>query len=356
MLNPGYTHSSCINSYYLYGKNVVSEYPMPLPGGRSDPDIKVHFDGVVPRTDDYSPNSTGRIWRKEGSNHLLRYYNRTGHMTQFLLNGNGSSIRISQSWPELRDTLFVLMNPAMAAALSLQGNIILHASSLVLNSCSILIMGESGSGKSTLSAALAAEGLSAHSDDIAVLNGSFTAPSDKSARPSISPGYPRIKIHPGLPEVLGLSDLSLIPVFMNTCEQKDDPEQASIQITKNSILEPEEWLPAEFLPGGFYTRTAPLKAVFILTDRQNKQNVPIVEQHSQMSGSMALTRHIYGRDWLNPPKFTDLKPCMHLAQALPIYRVSIPDNISLLRNSAQFLLENFIAPLFACTSQSEESA
>ena len=294
---------------------------MPLPpADHKKPDITVHFDGIIPKNADRSPTPTGRMWKKEGDYYKLCYYNQTGYVIQFKINSSGTSIHISQSWPEWGDTLFVLMNPAMAAAISLQGYPILHGSSMVCNGNAFVISGISGAGKSSLTTALAAEGVALHSDDISVVDMDATMP-------RVAPGYPRLKIDTTLPQYLSLNDATLLPV-----------------VTTEADLS-EKWISADELPGGFHPDSAPLSGIFVLLERLPDQDTPSVTRLSPMAGTLALTEHIYGREWLNPPDFQHLQFCRQLAESLPIYQVSMPDNLSKLSESARFLLNNYILTL-----------
>lgn len=327
--------------YPLYGKNILSAYPLPLQGVGDEisPDITVYFDGYVNKDADGSPSTTGRVWKKMGDGRLLEYYNRTGHNIRFLLSGDGSVIRISQSWPDWRDTLFALMNPAMAAALTLGGSTVLHASSLVWEGGSYLVMGVSGAGKSTLSAALATEGMSVHSDDITVLNKEFSdcMISGESADVSvIAAGYPRLKISPVLAEYLDIPASALLPVFVNPY---DKPEYG---VTTEAAGEPEKWVPADQLAGGFYPHPAPLKGIFILSERQKEGKAALVERLSPLSAAIALTGHYYGREWLRQANDSGLAVCSRLAQSIPVYRASMPDTLTRLQSSAKILFDEYI--------------
>ncbi|MEX2396985.1 MAG: hypothetical protein WD491_08165, partial [Balneolales bacterium] len=294
---------------------------MPLPYAfTGKPDITITFDGIVPRTEKKPPNLSGRVWRKEHGHHVLQFYNAEGYMTQFKMDANGSHIRIAQSWPDWQDTLFVLLNPALAAVTALQGHGILHASSLIRDGRSTLIMGISGAGKSTLSAALAMGGMSVHSDDIAVLRWDDDIP-------NVMQGYPCIKMHPGLPRILGMPDVPMIPVF-------SDPQNSLKAQTNTSS---EYWLSAEHLPGKFHAGPAPLNAIIILGERRKSIKQPGYEKLSAGNAVMALTEHIYGRDWLNLPGNKTLMLCTRLAQLIPVYKVNMPDDLGELECAANIL-------------------
>lgn len=308
---------------------------MPLPeAGEGPAEISIRFDGMVPKTEDCSPNTLYRTWQKEGEGWLLRIYNHYGHMNQFHLSGDGSDVRVTQSWPEWRDTLFNLMNVVMASAASLQGENILHASSLVRRDKALLVTGISGAGKSSLSAAFAANGYSVHSDDIALIQ------TDSTGTPEVMPGYPRIKIKTGIPEYLeNMTSAALIPLTVDS-----DAMRAVEKLTgrSRSTEEHEQWLSADDLPGGFYNSPAPVYAVLILDKRREDVSVPVVTELKGAQAGLALAEHIYGREWLNPPGQKSMEFCARLAGDLPVYRVSMPDDLNLLAESADKLSRNIM--------------
>ncbi|REL33807.1 hypothetical protein DYD21_10400 [Rhodohalobacter sp. SW132] len=316
--------------YSIYGKRVRSNYPMPLPqAGDGLVDLTIRYDGIVPKTEDRSPNTMYRTWQKEGKSWHLRIYNQYGHTNEFSFSGDGTDIRATQSWPEWRDTLFNLMNVVMASAASIQGDNILHASSLVRHDKALLITGISGAGKSSLSAAFAANGFSVHSDDIALIQ------NDNDGNPVVMPGYPRIKVKPGITKyVENLNGANLIPLTVDS-----DALRAVEKLNglNQGIEDAEKWLTAGELPGGFYDSPAPVHAILILDERREDISVPVVTEMKNAQAVMGLVEHIYGREWLNLPGQKSLEFCIQLASRLPVYRVNLPDNLHLLPASADLL-------------------
>ncbi|MDG5766317.1 hypothetical protein QA596_02480 [Balneolales bacterium ANBcel1] len=372
--------------YRLYGMRVLSQYPLSehgirqLPGaGCSDdasprqhphpPDITITYRGIVPReTDDPAkadppPDALGRVWADTGSHRMLRFYGRYGHTIDFLIDPDGSGIQVSQSWPEWRDTFFGLANGAITAALHLKGFRALHASSLIANSHSYLVMGVSGAGKSSLSAALAAEGMAMHSDDIAIpmeagtvamnINGT-PRPWEGHAPPHIAAGYGRIKISPMLAETLGLPGDELVPV---QARRSDNvlPRKTGIAShpPENHVADTEEdtdsantelWVSAHLLPGDFHPDPAPLGAILVLGNRRTGLSHPVIEPLQGMPAVIALSNHFYGRDWLQPPSPQDPEFCRRLAEHVPVYRITMPDDLSLLRASARHIMTRVMEP------------
>lgn len=349
--------------YRLYGRTLRSTYPVATPekpGPLSVPvDIEVYFDGFEERetTDPFSsshpPDAIGRVWKILPNGYrMLRYYSETGFMVQYLIREDGREIRMSQSWPEWRDSLFGLMNPAMAAAVVLGGTPVLHGSSLVYNGKSFLLMGVSGVGKSTLSTALAVAGMMSHSDDIGV-------PGDlgKDGPVLIQSGYGQIKVTPDLPARVGLPDVKLQPIYVTDYFEAEPEATRAIDTgtpkvssdnpddTDSPVTGVEEmWLPADALPAGFYPDAAPLAGIVVLAGREHGIADPKIEPLHGMQAVMALTEHMYGRDWLQRPSSNDVMLFQRLAGCAPVWRVRMPDNIDYLMNSARKLLKSCIEP------------
>ena len=289
---------------------------MPLPEQDFDTaDITIHFDGFEKKKHDNISVPSSREWVVDGQDYVLRYFNNSGEFLQFRFCDNGRRVRISQSWPYWEDSLFALMNPAMAASIALQGIPVLHGSSLVRHGNSTLIMGVSEAGKSTLSAALISEGYMAlHSDDIGVLESS-------SKTLVIAPGYPRLKIEKAIASHLNIDNEKLL------------------QVTDSVSDETEKWVDARELSGGFYAEYAPLSALCVLSKRAGSLTKPKIEKVSGMQAVLALTEHLYGREWLNPPGGDTLSVCNQLSQSVPVYKVTMPNDLSVLPSAARDLID-----------------
>ena len=343
-----------IRYYSLYGKKLKSSFRLPmqeLPA--HDPDIIITTGRKLPKTLDHCPVPYGREWIAKADHHIVRFYDRDGHVFEFLLYKNGARITLSQSWPIWEDSVFALVNMVMGAALTLQGRSMLHACSLVDDGRSFLIMGNSGAGKSSLSITLADEGLAAHSDDVAVIHSiyfrepacedgpypsgesvphqpaqpgpsSSPRPVLSSPNPVVAPGYPRIKVKPELLDTLGITGVT--PIMIASVE---GPEK-------------ERWLDTDQFAGGTYRDPAPLGAVFILRKRAAAASSPRVERLAPMPAAVALSSHIYGSEWFNPPGPRNLFLCTHIASSVPVYEVTLPDDLGLIRASARHLIEHHI--------------
>jgi hypothetical protein len=93
--------------------------------------------------------------------------------TSFVVSGDGRSIALVTAPAQYtRDDLAAYaLGPVIAIALHLQGAVLLHASSVVLNGKAFVFAGSSGSGKSTIAAMLHRHGYAVLSDDVTELAG-----------------------------------------------------------------------------------------------------------------------------------------------------------------------------------------
>lgn len=328
--------------YTLYGKKIWSNIPLPIPetSPLPTPDLNIIFEGIFPKKLNRSPVPGGREWIFEDNHRVLRYYDFNGHIFQYKIALDGTQIRVYLTWPIWEDAIFPLINPAMAAALTLQGYPILHASSLIFENSAFLVMGVSGSGKSSLSTALTSEGLALHSDDIAtIINWRLTKDNKQEkfrAPPSpliVAPGYPKIKVIPGLLPILNMD--GIVPISISSTD-RDDAEQ---------------WINAHKIKGGFFGKKAPVKAIFTLDQRHTHNasgatgNLLKVKKLKPLPAAMALTQLLYGPDWLNLPGKDTLNICTQVARVVPVFKISLPDDLNLLLPSAKKLIKDLILPL-----------
>ncbi len=364
-----------VDRYYkLYGKTIHSNFPLPLPeAGQKQTDIRVIYEGYVPKRLDHSPVPRGLEWTVRDGTRNLSYYFSDGKELTFRFSDDGREIRFTHSWRHWKELRFPLINGAVAAALKIQGHTALHAASLVWKGRSFLFMGHSGRGKSTLAAALIDAGMSAHSDDIAIpfwedarsqygptegrisgqnphIKNQSQSDSTDNDVPVIPAGYAMIKVKPEIIRLLGVQEARPVKIF---CHHNEDDES---------------WFRATELLGGFYNGLAPLAGIFILGNRYRNgqpkhktagdsskpgENVePItdnnyvqVNQISGMPATLELLEHIYGVSWMSPPGDSSLKLAARLAGDIPVFRLSMPNDLSQLQDAAGELLQRHINPL-----------
>lgn len=259
------------------------------------------------------PKILVREWILQNNHWILRYLGKEGNLLEFIFDQGGKSIRIRQSYPAWQNTMFLLLNPAMAASLHLQKIPVLHASSLVRAGVSFLLAGVSNAGKSSLAAALLAEGLAFHSDDMAAF-------SLKDGRPVIQAGYPRLKITPLVADALGWKTSDLLNIFFR------EPEYE------------EKWVDMSRIGKGFFDRPAPLGAIFVLSGRSRELNVPQIDILPAGQAALTLARHLYGYPWLQKPDASTIMLCARIANSTTVFGLRLPEGLQSLRSSARFLI------------------
>lgn len=302
--------------FSIYGMRVCSQLPLPcIRIDKGEPDVEVYFEGMIPRVLSPPPKTLLREWKEQNNHWLLRYLFNEGHILEFLFDLDGKRIRIRQSYPDWQNSVFVLLMPALAAYLHLQGKSIVHVSSLVRHNESFLVAGVNGSGKSSLAGALVAEGLALHSDDIGVV-------AMESLRPVIQAGYPRLKITLQTAAALGWNESSLKTIFFT------DPEYE------------EKWLDVSSMEDGFHDSPAPLRAIYILSHRSAEIDVPQIEPLPAGQGALALTPHLYGDTWLQRAGRRTMSICAQLADSVPVFSLRLPEGLNRLRSSARFIVRH----------------
>jgi hypothetical protein len=303
-------------TYSLYGLRVKSDLPLPLtPIENDDADLVIRFEGFIPRPDGNPPAVMTRVYQRQEKRWMLRFDNPNGHVLEFIYDRLGTTLSMRQSYPEWPDSLSVLLSVAMAAALHLQGRPALHATSLVKNGVAYLLMGSSGVGKSSLTAALAAEGLSFHADDVSAL-------SWDSSGPVVHAGYPRLKITEQTADALGWPGDYLLPVFLTVSDYQ------------------EKWVDALRLPGGFHRGRVPLKAIYILSGRSVDLSTPRLETLSHGQAAMTIVQHLYGNSWLITPHAQAMALCARIAEKAAVHRLWLPDGLDRLRSTARFIMND----------------
>jgi len=150
-----------------YGLTFRLPFPCPalLPAPASAiPDVTV-VEGHVPRHINAAQIST-HLFDAEPGRFLLRGGSRAG---RFLIEG-GSRITFDRN-PAGDDQVIAhhFLHTVIAALLHQRGDLVLHASSVLMRDGATVLSGESGAGKSTVLAALAARGFPMLSDDVTAL-------------------------------------------------------------------------------------------------------------------------------------------------------------------------------------------
>jgi hypothetical protein len=190
--------------YHLSGHTLASSITLPLieePIGsgaaqitfglhRSDPDVG----GCVWLTQSRLPD--GSVWLSvgtAGSQSVLHF----PHLATFFVNKGASNISCFAPLGTSLDTIrHLLLDQVFPLVSSNRGELVVHASAVVLGTTAVVLMGESGKGKSTLAAGFCAQGHTLITDDSFLLreclDGLYAVPS-----------YPGLRLWPDTTAVFG---------------------------------------------------------------------------------------------------------------------------------------------------------
>ena len=171
-------------------------------------------------------------------------------------------------WPEnytLEDACTYLTGPVIGFVLRLRGVTCLHASAVAVSEQAIALVGIPGAGKSTTAAAFALCGFPVIADDVVALAAhgqNFLVP----------PGYPRVNLWPDSVRALFGSEEAL-PRITPTWQKR------YMALGLNGL--------------GFSTKPLPLRAIYLLGEREAALATPVVEEVAASDALVALVANTY---------------------------------------------------------------
>jgi hypothetical protein len=170
--------------------------------------------------------------------------------TEFVIDCEGT--RVQGTWrggATVEDTATYLLGPIIAFVLRLRGLLALHASAVEMDGTAVLVVGPAGAGKSTTAAAFALNGWPVLTDDVAVV-----APRGDGM--DVVPSYPRVRLwDDSVRGLLGRSEA--LPLLTPTWEKR--------------------YLPLGTEGAEFSRRPLPLRAIFLLREREDSGRAPRIE-------------------------------------------------------------------------------
>jgi hypothetical protein len=254
-------------------------------------------------------------WQQVPDGWRLRYHGCSDETLEFTFNREATRLDVSCTLPDTADDIAaVVVGPVMAAAFSLRGVPVLHASAVVVGGKAILIAGPAGAGKSTLTAALVGKGMPLLAEDLAVLTVSNSAT-------TVQPGYPRLRLCADATAVAGQIAANLPLVFR--AFSKED----------------KRWIHAADLAGGFCKTAAPLGAIYLLGPRSHGHSKPmVIIPLPAHRASLALVGNLYGHRWLRTPKPKALEWCAQIAERTPVRIVNAPCGLGRVADSADSII------------------
>lgn len=317
-------------AYLVYGLHIASNQPvdgLPLQPIAKSVDVKLkilgpgpwHFD---PIPDELLLNGIKRdgeqwhslqIWRGEDALHVR--YQLTGEQVDFAISPAGDHVQViwSHNFPA-DDVPAFLLGPVIGCVLRLRGVLALHAGVVAVGDEAIAIIGDKGAGKSTLIGEFARQGFPILSDDVAPL---FVQDNQILAHP----GYPRLRLWPETLSFLGIPFHGL-------------PKVESIfskrYVDLSTSLEAADWR--------FINLPHPVKRIYWLaprgeSDGKNGAETPAIAPVAGQEKLNLLLQNCYVDYVLDQAGRTQqFRQLIQLASYLPIYRVSCPDDLTLLPN------------------------
>lgn len=199
-----------------------------------------------------------------------------------------------------------LLGPVMAMILHRQGLLTLHGSAIALEGRASVFLGDKGAGKSTTAAALVRAGHGLVTDDIVAVDVA-------TGRPTIWPGYPQVKLTDTATEALPL-------------------DQAEIMVSPH----PDFGKNRHLLTGTFDTAAVPMGEAVVL-QRGDHLSLDVLEG---LEAVKALMRFSYvtrfgDRVLKGMAQATHLRQCAEIARTVPVYRLTVPHDLTRLDAVAQ---------------------
>lgn len=307
-----------MKSFYhhtAYGLRLRSDQP--LPGlaivGESTSDVTVEFAGRGEAGADmsaYEPlarRDTETFWDLGGRGCLLRYTDPdSGNLIDIRLSSRADAhIRVTWTANVVAEHMpLVMLQPVLNAALHLLSVPCLHASAVSVRGRAALFLGPSGAGKSTTAAALARQGYTLLSDDVAAL--------DQRGRADgvwVQPGYPRLRLSPDTARSLGLAPDARLSPWVN------------VMIDDKADLHLPDPL------GPFCSQPSRVVALYVLGPRQGGRH-SLVTPLPPRSALPHLVENIYTARWQDAARRASLfRFCARLAETVPVYHLHLPDGL-----------------------------
>jgi hypothetical protein len=182
-------------TYQIFGLTIESAIPLPASSinvtpSNALPDVDIAYGEVPDQL--INPRVKGVRYQAAPGEFLLR----VDSVARYYVS-NGSRILIApEPGAQEERILIFLMGSAMGALLHQRNILVLHAGAIEANGRSVLFAGQSGVGKSTLAAGFHKRGYPFLADDVCAV-------AMVDGKPSIVPGFPRLKLWADTLEKLG---------------------------------------------------------------------------------------------------------------------------------------------------------
>jgi hypothetical protein len=190
----------------------------------------------------------------------------------------------------------VVVGPLLSSLLLLEGDTPLHGSALKIGGRAACFLGAPGAGKSTAAAACVLGGFGLITDDLLTIR-------ERGATAHVFPGYPEIRLWPGMGRRLVPAFDTLPRVVPTASKRRLDPRRCA---------------------GGFVVHPVPLAIMYQLR-RTGRVSRPTIEPLSRSEAFFTLVRNLYNTAFVTDDvlarQFAHLTA---LAARYPVRRLSVP--------------------------------
>ncbi|HEU4795596.1 MAG TPA: hypothetical protein VFT02_08190 [Pyrinomonadaceae bacterium] len=242
--------------------------------------------------------------------------------TEFVVDNGGREIWTTWQEPlTLEDTATYLLGPVMGFVLLLRGLVSLHASAIVVDEAAIALVGPAGAGKSTTAAAFSARGFSVLAEDVVTLDDACEGREDRTDRFFVRPAYPCIRLWPASAASLFGSRSALPPLTPNW-------DKCYLDLTQQS--------------GGFENTPRALRAIYLLGERSDDPNAPLVQPLDQAAGLIELIANTYATKLLDKHmRARQFELLSRVLAQVPLRRVTPHTNAAKIPALCDLLLGDF---------------
>jgi hypothetical protein len=289
-----------------YGLGIETRFPLPeLTPGAATVDVVIRQGSLPARPqahqdDAYYAHATDR-----------EAYLSWSHMGTFLVR-DGREIIVDSAGDE-RTLRVYLLGAVLGVVLRQRGRLVAHASAVEIGGRVVAFMGASGQGKSTMAAALHAKGYALITDDLLAFR-----PINREEHPTVTPGFPRLKLFPDSLRALG--------------QPPDDLP----------VVQPSEDKRLHAASPGFSLRERPLGHLYVLAEGAE----PKIEPLGPQAAFVELLRHTSAaRSALTPADnvASCLRQTAELVNQVPICRLTVPRSFDRLSEVARLVEEDALS-------------
>lgn len=288
--------------YKAFGLNFISDFEIPeLIQSDNEPDVFVSIDTAPAQINNIIKKG---VRYQAGKDEFLL---ETDRIAKFYIK-NGNKIIVEPYKKEIdKEVRLFLLGSAFGALFLQRGLLPIHGSAIQFGHSTSIFTGLSGAGKSSIAAWFVQQGYQILADDISVINHSL----------EVEPGFPNMKIWKDVLEKLGISTDSLSSI------------RPDIQKYKYSV------------ENNFCSQPLPVKNIFIINPKNTpgfeSEELTGIEKFNAIKNNTFRYRFVEGLQ-KQQEHFTVIN---RLLKQVKVYRIKRPQAPVMLKEFADFLLENF---------------